>query len=192
MKKYFSLIKNKKASVTVIALFAIMCILFPLLSVIYDIGMIHIYKQDLKNIQELSGTTCVPDAAAKVTMPKECQNLAKAYVNANLGGQGLPHADQKLLSQIGQLRNTGNGLPMCSDSGVKTTRLCRTGEEIVSAREDGNKIKVQIINIKYKPMFLTKALLNFGRQAKKLPKDDGYALNIQPSYFSPTYQQNIK
>ena len=85
MKKNFFFIKNKKASVTTITLFAIMCILFPMLAIIYDIGMIHIYKQDLKNIQELSGTTCTPTAEEKVNMPASCKQLARSYVLANLG-----------------------------------------------------------------------------------------------------------
>ena len=196
MKQNFSLIKNKKASVTLITLFAIMCVLFPMLAIIYDIGMIHIYKQDLKNIQEVAGTTCVPDAKGRTELPKSCIKLAEAYVFANLGqrtGFSSNKFPDKIRSQIGALRNTQNGIPLCSDSGAKTTRLCKiSGRQYVTVGPDPNNSRSMIVHIQgiaYKPMFLTKTLLNFGKTKKSKEPDDFYELKIPESKFSPTYQQ---
>ena len=193
-------INKKQASVTTITLFAIMCILFPMLAIIYDIGMIHIYKQDLKNIQELAGTACAPNAESK-GLSEKCIPLAKRYVAMNLTGKGISGLKSGSQIQITKLRVT-EGIGSCSSSKTGKSRLCTEGggiseNNVIAKLENGTgsskQLVVNIVNIKYKPLFLNKKMFQFGntKPPQGTPDDNGaIPLTIPKSKFSGTYQSN--
>ena len=193
MNKYFC---KKHGSVTTITLFAIMCVLFPMLAIIYDIGMMHIYKQDLKNIQDLAGTTCAPNAETK-GLSQECGLLAKRYVAMNIAGKDIPSGLSNSSSAIRNLRAT-KGITRC-DSKKGKSRLCtesgdRSTNNVIAEAENG-KLRVTIKGIKYKPLFLNKNLFRFGnaKAPSNTPEtNEAIELKIPPSSFSGTYQYNGK
>ena len=194
IKKYLC---KKHASVTTITLFAIMCVLFPMLAIIYDIGMMHVYKQDLKNIQELSGTVCTPDASSK-GLPDICENLAYQYVMANIVGDGVSPVTSKYGEAIRKYRVTERSIPNCNSQGVGKTRLCVNG----TFGQDNVKVKmkpigggakrmtVNIVGIRYKPLFLNKKMFMFGNAKAPSNAEDTWELKIPESNFSGTYQQH--
>lgn len=198
-------IKNKKASITTITLFAIMCFLFPMLGIIYDIGLLHIYKQDLKNIQDLSGTACTPVTEGK-GLSNDCENIARAYALINITGDikyangvgKLPTGGQNAseIEKIKKFRNIPN-LKNCNVD--KKSRICITdGEKLdvhvtpVSNHVGGNNIRVQIRNLNYRPMFLTGTLFAFAGTKNYNMQDKVYSIDVPASTFSATYSYNKK
>lgn len=195
-------IRNKKASITTITLFAIMCFLFPMLGVIYDIGLMHIYKQDIKNIQDLSGTTCTPITDSK-GLSRYCKEQAKAYVNINLEGNTSKAKGVGKIPQGRRVDATINGIQKyrnMSDiqicNGVSTkTRICKGSNFDIDVDADPNgvggiKIHITTKGIYYKPMFLTGALFSFIRVKNFDSKNNLFELKIPTSTFSSTYSYN--
>ena len=194
IKKY---ICKKHASVTTITLFAIMCVLFPMLAIIYDIGMMHVYKQDLKNIQELAGTVCTPDAKSK-GLPKNCEKLAYEYIMANLVGNGVSPVTSKYGASIRKYRVTERSIPNCNSQSVGRTRICVDGSfsrdnikvKMIDIGGGAQRMAVRIYGIRYKPLFLNKKMFMFGNTKAPSNVRDTWALNIPASNFSGTYQQH--
>ena len=194
IKKY---INKKQASVTTITLFAIMCVLFPMLAIIYDIGMMHVYKQDLKNIQELSGTVCTPSAETK-GLPATCQELAKQYVLANIVGINVSPVTDKYGETIRKLRVTEKSIPNCNSQSVGRTRICAEGgfsldNVDVHMKDIGGGAQRMVVHIKgiyYKPLFLNKKMFMFGNTKAPSNVRDAWELRIPESNFSGTYQQH--
>ena len=190
-------IQNKKASITTITLFAIMCFLFPMLGVIYDIGLIHIYKQDIKNIQDLSGTTCTPTASGK-GLSNNCDEIAKAYVNMNLTGEYHKGGKIPLNGKYDELKGIQNYRMMDDISedcnGVTKSRICKQGFNINVEKKfngvGGYNITIETVGLRYKPMFLTGALFSFIRVKNFDSKNNSIELKIPKSSFSATYSYN--
>lgn len=87
-------IKNKKGTVIILYLAAIMCVFVPTLAVLYDIGMYRVAQEEVHNAQEIAGLACIGVSAGYLTGGnsaigafdvKQCKNAVESLMNVNLG-----------------------------------------------------------------------------------------------------------
>lgn len=192
MNKVRLLIKNKKGNVMILILAVMMCVLMPVIAVIYDLGQIRMYQQDIKNAQEIAGLGCVGVSAATVGgknayggFSGRCKNIAASSAWANLGvqGQGGQGADTHWYDRVKSVRGKNTRLFACKGSTPKVD---------VNQTPDKNHFSVQIQNLCYRPLFIKPSLLNF-QVLKNNPYHvnaqfkDEYPVQVMPSWFSAVY-----
>ena len=193
MNKVKSLIKNKKGNVMILILAVMMCVLMPVIAVIYDLGQIRMYQQDIKNAQEIAGLGCVGVSAGSIGgnnvyggFSGRCANIAASSAWANLGvqgGKGGQGADRHWYDRVKSVRG-------------KNTRLyaCKGEQPWVDVKQtpDKNHFSVQIRGLCYRPLFIKADLLNF-QVLKNNPYHvnaqfkDEYPVQVMPSWFSAVY-----
>lgn len=87
-------IKNKKGTVIILYLAAIMCVFIPTLAVLYDIGMYRVAQEEIHNAQEIAGLACIGVSAGSITGEnsaigafdvKQCKKAVESLMNVNLG-----------------------------------------------------------------------------------------------------------
>lgn len=179
----------------ILVLSVIMCVMLPILAVIYDLGQMRMYQQDVKNAQEVAGLACV--GVSKGSFDKgasggafgafdqsKCKRVATVTAWANLGiTAAMPSGNIKMEYLNKVKHGADNRLVKCNGK-----------EPNVDVEPDNSKqhFSVQIQGICYKPMFIKPSLLNFQMLKKNpyfvAPKfQDQYAIQVQPSYFSAVY-----
>lgn len=87
-------IKNKKGTVIILYLAAIMCVFVPTMAVLYDMGMYRVAQEEIHNAQEIAGLACVGVAGGFLTGSNDpigkfdvnqCKNAVESLMNVNLG-----------------------------------------------------------------------------------------------------------
>lgn len=192
MNKVKSLIKNKKGNVMILILAVMMCVLLPVIAVIYDLGQIRMYQQDIKNAQEIAGLGCVGVSAGSIGgnnayggFSGRCKNIAAASAWANLGvqGKGGQGGDTRWYDRVKSIRGKNTRLYACKGTTPKVD---------VRQTPDKNHFSVQIQNLCYRPLFIKPSLLNF-QVLKNNPYfvnaqfRDEYEVQVMPSWFSAVY-----
>lgn len=87
-------IKNKKGTVIILYLAAIMCVFVPTMAVLYDMGMYRVAQEEIHNAQEIAGLACIGVSAGYLTGGnsaigafdvKQCKKAVESLMNVNLG-----------------------------------------------------------------------------------------------------------
>ena len=198
MSKARKEILNSKSGNVVLLIFAvIMCVFFPVMAVIYDIGQMRMYQQDVKNAQEIAGLACVGVSGGSAGISdspflggfngKNCQKIALATAWANLGQTAQmdpPYGtDTEYLMNV--IKNQKKRLVACEG---------QTPTVNVEPANKGHNFTVQIVGLCYRPMFINSKLLNFKvlenspYQANIKFKDE-YKIEVRPSWFSAVYNK---
>lgn len=195
--KFKSLKKDKQGNVMILILAVVMCVMLPVIAVIYDIGQMRMYQQDVKNAQEIAGLSCIGVAGGSVEgnssqgaggfSESKCRPSAIVTAWANLGIQanGAAQTNIQTTSWFKQLQNTRTNGRLVQCKGEKAN---------VDVKKEGNHFEVQIKGLCYRPMFIKPSVLNF-----QMLKNNPYRINVQfadeyhvevrPSYFSAVYDK---
>lgn len=197
MKKIYYKLKSKTGNVVIILFGVMMCMFLPIMAAIYDLGMIRMYQQDVKNLQEVAGLACV--------------GVSRGYLNKGGAGSALGGFDeakckaiiqQVVASNLGMSGSNGIGNNHHNDelrqlrlSGPSRLKPCGNATTInPEANPDNNmRLVVQVKGLCYKPLFLNGKLLNFqisSRNPYRIqdPKyANEYEIKVQPSVMSAVY-----
>lgn len=179
----------------ILVLSVIMCVMLPILAVIYDLGQMRMYQQDVKNAQEVAGLACVgvskgsfdknaSGGAFGAFDPSKCKRVATVTAWANLGITAAMSSGNIKMEYLNMVKHgADNRLEPCYGKKPNVD---------VSETDSKQHFSVQIQNICYRPMFIKPSLLNF-QMLKKNPYyvtpqfHDQYPIQVQPSYFSAVY-----
>ena len=179
-----SKLKDKRGSFVLLVVVIIMCVFIPMLGIMYDLTMMRIYRQDLRNIQEVSGIVCIPEADGLNGAFKlgACQRAVQHYIQVNLGlGKSDRFCDQKGVCEdfIGTESKNGDAIRKlrqnpnfhsCKSQGVNVYVVPVKGTE-GQWSDHYSQIKIQIQGMCYRPVFLRKNIFNW--RAIKSTKEDG-------------------
>lgn len=188
--------EDKSGNVMILILSVIMCVMLPILAVVYDLGQIRMYQQDVKNAQEIAGLACVGVSKGSIDGggaggalgafdKNKCERVATVTAWANLGvtaAAPLGRMDPTYINRTKQ----GKHERLVGCSGGPAPHV------FVNSPNGGRNFIVQIQNVCYKPMFIKPSLLNF-----QMLKNNPYFINIKfrdelpvtvtPSWFSAVY-----
>lgn len=203
------ILRNKKGSMIILILAVLMCMFIPMIAVIYDIGMMRLYKQDIKNAQEIAGLACIGASTGSINgsgvaaggfNTANCQRIAKSTAAANLKSKYLPihyevHNNSKAnASKVENDRKSAGRLVDCKSS--RGSYAANFDVKVVSQQSEGaasRSFTVQVVGLCYKPVFIDSKLLNFQvlrNVANKINFRDEYHLEVAPSTFSAVYSSN--
>lgn len=193
---------NKKGNITLLYLAVIMSLFFPLMAVIYDIGMYRVAKQDAKNLQEIAGLACVGASegsqngngkANGAFNVGKCQMAVKQVLYQHLGNasnlkQPFTPTFKKLINSERHIGEYRNGRNLIEWKG--------TEPRVEPSEINGNRVMVvQLQGIVYHPMFLKNAFLN-NSIVKGVNHNVNYNANsewyvpVTPTTFSAIYDQH--
>ena len=198
MRNMEKLIRNKSGNAIYLVLIMVMCIFFPLMAVIYDLGQYRMYQQDIKNIQEIAGLACVGVAAGSIPgyggsgsaagafEGTTCKSIATNVALANLG-LNFNHSVFPTEWAVDVAKNVNHSrLAPCNSGSFNVA---------VGSANNGHNFTVQLKGLCYYPKFLKKNVLNF--QAKRTNKtpfsgkfESSYEIQVRPSVFSAVYQKH--
>lgn len=193
-----SKLKDKKGSFTLLIVVIIMCVFIPMLGIMYDLTMMRIYRQDLRNIQEVSGIVCIPEADGLngAFQFGACQKAVQHYIQLNLG---LAKSD-KYCDQRGNCEEFANTQSVYGERIRKMRqnpnfRPCRNGGAtayVVPVQgtqgqwgDHYSQIKIQIQGMCYRPVFLRRNIFNW-RVIKGNQKDGNQFVDEYPILPEPT------
>lgn len=200
MKAIKQLAKNKSGNVIILILAVIMCVFFPVMAVLYDLGQVRMYQQDVKNAQEIAGLACVGVSRGSFGSSSggafggfnqsTCQPVATVAAWGNLG------VEANIARTISQNGNMDTSRFEIVKKYRKDSRLvaCKgeTPRVATPPTPDGGHFSVHITGLCYKPMFIKPSLLNFqvlNHSAYDIsPKfRDEIPVQVRPSWFSAVY-----
>ena len=200
-------LKDKKGNVTIIIVSVMICFMFPMLAILYDLSQMRIAKQDIRNIQEIAGISCTSVSAGSRSSgagssggaigafdANKCRPAVEKAVRANLGFSSTtssgPNAEQErsFFSEVKRFHNPQSRLRPCgggSFSGGKNLK--------VSSPDGGKRVEISVQGMCYYPIFLNSNLLNFkllkGQWGgRTVPVRDEYVLNVRPTVISGVYK----
>ena len=181
-------IKEKKGTIVVLLTGIIMIVIVPLMAVIYDLSLYKMYTQDLKNMQDLAGISCVPQSGNSYKM-NGCQELIKAKIISDLA------YDSRYFNISGEAmkkRNiVGNQNEVFARGDVSPLTANEVANHIRIAPYSGTSggitgYQVQIVGLYYRPVFLRMPL--FEKMVSQNGATQMFLLNPPPSIFSAQYE----
>ena len=167
-------IDNKKGAMMILLLAVITMLALPMLAVMYDIAMIKVARQDVKNLQDLSGIACKSEF--NDTFKESCRAAAQDVLNANIE---MPSGNLKN-SDVNMDRRNSTRLKACgATKGVQGAKI------IVDVASDKHSFTVKVDNICYAPVFATdtifKAFDSSGTKVLKNEGESGFEIDISKS-----------
>lgn len=192
---------NKKGSVLYLVLAVIMSVFFPVIAVIYDLGQMRMYQQDVKNAQEIAGLACIgvskgsfkdgSSSALGAFNPESCLPIATVTARENLGLDGGQYtsklkggADLSKLNKVKSAKSRNSRLTNCKGETVRVT---------LDGKRDDQNFSLKVEGVCYKPKFIKADLLNFqmlknsGFKGLTTTFKDEYPVEVRPSGFSAVY-----
>ena len=195
-------LKNKQGSVFILVLAVVMCVLLPIMAVIFDVGRYRMYQQDIKNAQDIAALACVGVSGGSIGQStalgsfdlSNCQKVARQSAFSNLGQDGLaksvtlsrPAAQTAELQQkVKKVHGNASALQPCTTTGGQGVDVS------VTKVPKGTGMLIQIKGLCFRPMFINSKLLNF--QVAKTsfrftPQfKDEYPVMVSPTPISAVY-----
>ena len=181
-------LKEKKGTIIVLLTGIIMIVIMPLMAVIYDLSLYKMYTQDLKNMQDLAGISCVPQSGNSYKM-NGCQELIKAKIVSdlaydsryfNISGEAMKK--RSIVENQNDVFAEGEAKPLTANevaNHVKVAPYSGTTGNITG-------YQVQIVGLYYRPSFLRMPL--FQKMINQNGSTKMFLLNPSPSIFSAQYE----